>query len=162
MTKVGAIFKKFTSANEFGYQFADERFADKFRTIELIGKLANLFAFLAIFLTGLGVFGLAAYTAEQRNKEMAIRKVLGATARNLIVLLSNYFTRITIFAIVIAAPISWWALDKYLENYSYRISIPWWTIPLTSVIILLVTLLIVTTQVMKAALANPVNSLKGE
>jgi len=162
LTKVEAVFKKFTSANEFGYQFADERFADKFRTIELIGKLANLFAFLAIFLTGLGVFGLAAYTAEQRTKEMAIRKVLGATARNLIVLVSNYFTRIALFAVVIAAPLSWWALDKYLENYSYRISIPWWTIPLTSVVILLITLLIVTTQVMKAALANPVNSLKGE
>ena len=162
LKKVGEIFKKFTPSYEFGYQFADERLAWKYETIELVGKLSNLFALLAIFLTGLGVFGLAAYTAEQRTKEMAIRKILGATAKNLIILLSNYFTRIACIAVIIAAPLSWWALDRYLENYSYRAAIPWWTIPLTSVVILLITLLIVTTQVMKAALANPVNSLKGE
>jgi putative ABC transport system permease protein len=160
--KLESVLMRLNPSNIPEIMFADQRFAYKFGTIEFIGRLANVYAFLTIILTALGVFGLSAYTAEQRTKEMAIRKVLGATARNLVLLLSSYFTRIAIFAVIIAAPLSWWALDSYLKNYSYRISIPWWTIPLTSVVILLITLLIVTTQVLKAALANPVNSLKGE
>ncbi len=160
--KLENVLKKLSPANAPEVMFADENFADKYRTIELIGKLSNLFALLAILLTALGVFGLAAYSAEQRTKEMAIRKVLGASLNTLLLLLSNYFIRIVVLAVIIAAPVSWWALDNYLQNYSYRISIPWWTIPLTSLTILAVTLLIVFTQVIKAASINPVNSLKNE
>jgi ABC-type antimicrobial peptide transport system permease subunit len=156
------VLKKLSPANAPEVMFADENFADKYRTIELIGKLSNLFALLAIFLTALGVFGLAAYTAEQRTKEMAIRKVLGASLNTLLLLLSNYFIRIVLFAVIIAAPVSWWALDNYLQNYSYRISIPWWTIPLTSLAIFAVTLFIVFTQVIRAASINLLNSLKNE
>jgi len=160
--KLEDVLRKLSPANAPEVMFADENFADKYRTIELIGKLSNLFALLAILLTALGVFGLAAYTAEQRTKEMAIRKVLGASINTLLLLLSNYFIRIVLFAVVIAAPVSWWALDNYLQNYSYRIAIPWWTVPLTSLAILAATLFIVFTQVIKVASINPVNSLKNE
>jgi putative ABC transport system permease protein len=148
ITTIKHIFKKYTSSND-EYQFADDRLHSKFESMELIGTLAKLFAFLAIFLTALGVMGLAAYTAEQRSKELAIRKVLGATVPSIIMLLSNYFTRIALLAFIIAAPLSWWALDQYLANYSYRISIPWWTFPLTAVVICSITVLIVLSQVFK-------------
>ena len=142
--------------------FVTERFTDNFGSINLISKLANLFAFLGIFLTCLGVLGLAAYTAEQRTKELAIRKILGANLNSLLWLLSNYFLRIVIVAILIAAPVSWWVMDNYLQSFSYRISIPWWTIPLTAMAILAFTLLIVMGQVIRAASVNPVNSLRSE
>ena len=162
LKRLDAIFKKLDPMNIDEPMFVTERLTDNFRSINLISKLANLFAFLAIFLTCLGVLGLAAYTAEQRTKELAIRKILGANLNSLLWLLSNYFIRIVIVAILIAAPVSWWVLDNYLQSFSYRISIPWWTIPLTAMAILTFTLLIVLGQVIKAASANPVNSLRSE
>ena len=162
LRRLDAIFKKLDPMNIDEPMFVTERLTDNFRSINLISKLANLFAFLGIFLTCLGVLGLAAYTAEQRTKELAIRKILGANLNSLLWLLSNYFIRIVIVAILIAAPVSWWVLDNYLQSFSYRISIPWWTIPLTAIAILTFTLLIVLGQVIKAASVNPVNSLKSE
>lgn len=162
LKRVDAIFKKLDPMNIDEIQFVGDRFTDNFRTINLIGTLANLFAFLGIFLTCLGVLGLAAYTAEQRTKEFAIRKLLGASLHSLLLLLSNYFIRIVIIAILVAAPVSWWALDNYLQNYSYRISIPWWTVPFTAISILIFTLFLVVAQVIKAASTNPVDSLKSE
>lgn len=162
LKKVDAIFKKLDPMNVDEIQFVNDRFADNFRTINLIGTLSNLFAFLGIFLTCLGVLGLAAYTAEQRTKELAIRKILGASLNSLLVLLTNYFVGIVLVAILVAAPLSWWALDNYLQNYSYRISIPWWTVPFTAISILAFTLLLVTMQVIRAASSNPVDSLKSE
>ena len=162
LKRLDAIFKKLDPMNIDEPMFVTERLTDNFRSINLISKLANLFAFLGIFLTCLGVLGLAAYTAEQRTKELAIRKILGANLNSLLWLLSNYFIRIVIVAILIAAPVSWWVLDNYLQSFSYRISIPWWTIPLTAMAILTFTLLIVLGQVIKAASVNPVNSLRSE
>jgi putative ABC transport system permease protein len=162
LRRLDAIFKKLDPMNIDEPMFVTERLTDNFRSINLISKLANLFAFLCIFLTCLGVLGLAAYTAEQRTKELAIRKILGANLNSLLWLLSSYFIRIVIVAILIAAPVSWWVLDNYLQSFPYRISIPWWTIPLTAIAILTFTLLIVLGQVIKAASVNPVNSLKSE
>lgn len=159
---LNSIFKKIDPMNIYEPMFVTERLTDNFKSIGLVSKLANLFASLAIFLTCLGVVGLAAYTAEQRTKELAIRKILGANLNSLLWLLSNYFVRIVIVAILIASPVSWLALDNYLQSFSYRISIPWWTIPLTAVTILTFTLLIVLGQVIKAASVNPINSLKSE
>ena len=157
------IFRKLNPSNDVSdVMFADSNFAEKYQSIKLIGSLASLFALLAIFLTCLGVFGLAAYTAEQRAKEMAIRKVLGATLSNLLLHLSRYFVRIVLSAVVISAPISWLTLNSYLDNYSYRISIPWWTIPAISICILIITIIIVITQVIKGALVNPARILKSE
>lgn len=162
LRRIDAVFKKLDPMNIDEPMFVTDRFADNFGSINLISKLANLFAFLGIFLTCLGVLGLASYTAEQRTKELAIRKILGASLNSLLWLLSNYFIRIAIVAILIAAPVSWWALENYLQNFAYRVAIPWWTIPLTAVTILALTLLIVLGQVIKTASASPVNSLRSE
>jgi putative ABC transport system permease protein len=162
LKRIDAIFRKLDPMNVDEVMFVDERFAYNFRTIELIGQLSNIFASLAILLTALGVFGLAAYTAEQRTKEMAIRKILGASLGSLLLLLSNYFVRIVFISVLIAAPVAWWIMNNYLKNYSYRIDIPWWTIPLTSLVIFALTLFIVFTQVARTASVNPVNSLKSE
>src|SRR5258708_7810303 len=160
MKIIGPIFKKFDPENAFGYELVSDRyFGNNFRSIELTGKLARLFTSLAVFLTALGILGLASYTAERRTKELSTRKVLGAATEQLVILLSGYFIRVASLALLIAVPLSWWSLNRYLENYSYRISIPWWIAPAAGVIILAMTLVIVGTQVVKAALANPVKGL---
>jgi putative ABC transport system permease protein len=153
---------KFNPAYPFEYSFADVEFQKKFTTINMTSKLASLFALLAILITGLGLFGLAAYTAEQRTKELGIRKVLGASVANLVMLMSGDFSRLVVFAFAISAPFSWWLLDMYLERYQVRIGIPWWVFPLTGVIALLFALAVVATQALRAAYANPVHSLRNE
>lgn len=162
LAKVEAVMKKYNPAYPFEYTFADEDFAKKFSTIDMTSSLANLFASLAIIITGLGLFGLAAFTAEQRTKEIGIRKVLGASVSGLVKLISRDFSILVIAAFVFAAPFSWWALDMYLDRYKYRIDIAWWVFPLTGLIALVFALLIVSTQALRAAHANPVKSLRSE
>jgi putative ABC transport system permease protein len=162
LKKVEAVFKKYNSAYPFEYDFADVEFAKKFTTINMTSRLASLFASLAIIITGLGLFGLAAFTAEQRTKEIGIRKVLGASVTGLVGLISKDFSRLVILAFVLSAPLSWWLLDRFLERYTYRIEIPWWIFPLTGVISLVFALAIVSTQALRAAQSNPVNSLRNE
>jgi ABC-type antimicrobial peptide transport system permease subunit len=128
----------------------------------MTSSLANLFAGLAIVITGLGLFGLAAFTAEQRTKEIGIRKVLGATVPGLVGLISKDFSRLVIIAFILSAPLSYWLLDQYLDRYKYRIDIPWWIFPLTGVVALAFALVIVSTQALRAAQSNPVNSLRNE
>jgi ABC-type antimicrobial peptide transport system permease subunit len=162
ISKVEEIFKQFNPAYPFEYKFADVEFKKKFTTIDLIGKLANLFAFLALLITGLGLFGLAAFTAEQRTKEIGIRKVLGATVTGVVVMISKDFSRLVLVAFVIAAPIAWYFLDSFLERYPMRISIPWWTFPLAGGFALIMAIGIVGMQAFKAAVDNPVKSLRSE
>jgi len=159
---VESVFTKFIPAYPFEYAFADVEFQKKFTAINMTGKLANLFAFLAILITGLGLFGLAAYTAEQRTKEIGIRKVLGASVASLVGLMSTDFSRLVLLAFAVSAPVSWWLLDWYLKRYPVRIDIPWWVFPVTGFIALCFALLIVSTQALRAASANPVNSLRSE
>lgn len=160
--KVESIFKKYNPAYPFEYKFADEQFARKFATIDMTSSLANLFAALAIIITGLGLFGLAAFTAEQRTKEIGIRKVLGASISGIVTLISRDFSRMVLIAFVLSAPISWWLLDNYLDRYKFRIDIPWWIFPLTGLIALTFALLIVSTQALRAAHSDPVKSLRNE
>lgn len=162
LSKVETIMRKYNPAYPFEYKFADEEFAKKFATIDMTSSLANLFASLAIVITGLGLFGLAAFTAEQRTKEIGIRKVLGATVPGLVSLISKDFSRLVILAFVFSAPLSWWLLEKYLQRYTYRIDIPWWVFPATGVVALVFALAIVSTQALRAAQSNPVNSLRNE
>ncbi len=162
LAKVEAIFKKYNPAYPFEYKFADEEFAKKFKTIDMTSSLANLFASLAIVITGLGLFGLAAFTAEQRTKEIGIRKVLGASVSGLVGLISKDFSKLVILAFLISAPLSWWLLDSYLQRYTYRIDVPWYVFPLTGFVALLFALAIVSTQALRAAHSNPVNSLRNE
>ncbi|CAN5459224.1 ABC transporter permease [soil metagenome] len=162
LKKVEEVFKKYNSAYPFQYAFADVEFQKKFTSISMISSLASLFATLAIIITGLGLFGLAAFTAEQRNKEIGIRKVMGASVAGLVALMSKDFSKLVLIAFVFFGPISWWALNLFLDRFQYRIAIPWWVFPLTGLAALVFALMIVATQALRAAHANPVNSLRNE
>ncbi len=159
---VETIFKKYGPNYPFDYTFVDVEFQKKFTTINLTSSLASLFAILAIVITGLGLFGLAAFTAEQRTKEIGIRKVLGASVSSLVNLISMDFSILVVIAFVIWAPLSWWAMNNYLERYTIRTEISWWIFPATGAIALIFALLIVSTQALRAAHSNPVNSLRNE
>jgi len=156
------IFKKYGPEYPFEYRFVDVEFQKKFTTINLTSRLASIFAILAVVITGLGLFGLASFTAEQRTKEIGIRKVLGASVSSIVNLVSKDFSVIVIISFLIFAPLSWWAMTNYLERYTVRTNIAWWIFPLTGAIALLFALLIVSTQALKAAHSNPVNSLRNE
>ncbi len=146
----------------FDYQFVDEQFNDLFKTEALIGKLSRLFASLAIIISCLGLFGLAAYTAEQRTREIGIRKVLGASVTSIASLLSKDFLKLVLIAAVIAFPLSWWAMHNWLQHYAYRIDISWWVFLLAGVLAVIIALATISFQSIRAAVANPVNSLRSE
>jgi putative ABC transport system permease protein len=160
--KVEDVFKKHNPAYPFEYQFADVEFNKKYITITLISTLAKLFASLAILITGLGLFGLASFTAEQRTKEISIRKVMGASVSSLVALISKEFSWLVIIAFAISAPVAWWSLSSFLERYPYRIEFPWWALVAGGVTAFVFALLIVCTQALKAARSNPANSLRSE
>jgi putative ABC transport system permease protein len=163
VAKVETIFKKINPSFELSWRFADAEFETKFASINLISNLAGIFSSLAILITCLGLFGLAAFTAEQRRKELGIRKVLGATVSGLILLISKDFSRLIMAAFVIASPLAWWFLNSFfLEQYPYRISIAWWIIPVAGFSSLLLAMLIVGAQAFRAAQSNPVDSLRRE
>jgi putative ABC transport system permease protein len=162
LAKVEAVFKKYTPAYPFEFTFADEDFQKKFTSIEMTSRLAGLFATLAIVITCLGLFGLAAFTAQQRTKEIGIRKVMGASVASLVSLISKDFSKLIVIAFTLASPLAWWLLDKFLQQYEYRIQIAWWVFPLTGLLALLIALSIVSMQALRAAHTNPVNSLRNE
>lgn len=159
---VKGVFEKYAPAYPFEYRFADVEFQKKFTTINLTSTLASLFATLTIIITGLGLFGLASFTAEQRTKEIGIRKVLGASVSSLVGLMSKDFSKLVIISFLVSAPVAWWLLNKYLERYPIRTDIAWWVFPITGVVALLFALSIVSTQALRAAQSNPVNSLRSE
>jgi ABC-type antimicrobial peptide transport system permease subunit len=156
------IFKKYNPAYPFDFHFTDEEYAKKFSDEQLIGKLASLFATLTIFISCLGLFGLAAYMAENRVKEIGVRKILGASVTNIAALLSKDFVKLVVIAIVIASPGAWWLTSKWLEGYNYRIQISWWVFALSGTIAIFIALITVSFQAIKAAVANPVKSLRTE
>lgn len=159
---VKAIFEKYSPAYPFEYRFADVEFQKKFTTINLTSTLASLFASLTIIITGLGLFGLASFTAEQRTKEIGIRKVLGASVSGLVGMMSKDFSKLVIISFLISAPVAWWLLTKYLERYPIRTDIAWWVFPVTGFIALVFAVAIVSTQALRAARSNPVTSLRSE
>lgn len=144
------------------YQFVDEQFNQYFKTESLIGKLAGVFAVLAIVISCLGLFGLAAFTAERRTKEIGIRKVLGATVGNLTALLSKDFLMLVGISCVVAFPVAWWAMHNWLSDYDYRIHISAWIFIAAAILAILIALITVSFQAIRAALSNPVKSLRSE
>ncbi|MBK5277900.1 MAG: ABC transporter permease [Bacteroidia bacterium] len=162
LKKVEDIFKKYNPDYPFEYRFADDEFEKKFTNINMISNLAGSFTLLTIFITGLGLFGMAAFTAEQRTKEIGIRKVMGASVSSLVMLLTKDFSRLVLIAFIIATPIAWWATGDFLEQYPIRIEIPIWIFPVAGVVSLVITILIVSTQAFRAATINPSQSLKSE
>ncbi len=157
-----AIYEKLTPAYPFAYKFVDEEYDRKFASEERIGNLINAFSLLTIFISCLGLFGLAAYTAERRTKEIGVRKVLGANLTSIVLMLSKEYVYLIGVASVVAAPVAWYFLHDWLQNYAYRIEIPWWIFIVSGVLALVVALLTVSFQSVKAALTNPVKSLRSE
>jgi putative ABC transport system permease protein len=162
LSTIETIYKKYAPGQPFDSQFADDEYAKKFGNEERIGKLASSFAALAIFISCLGLFGMASFMAEQRIKEIGIRKVLGASVFNLWGLLSKDFVLLVIISLVIATPIAYYFMHNWLQNYQYHSNIAWWIFALTAAGTMAITLLTVSYQSIKAALANPVKSLKTE
>ena len=146
----------------FSYQFLDEAFDNMYRAEQRVGKVALSFAILAIFIACLGLFGLATYMAEQRTKEIGVRKVLGASVSNIVSMLSKDFAKLVIIAAIIAFPIAWFAMNKWLQDFAYRIDIGWWIFLVAAAITLFIALFTVIFQAIKAAVANPVTSLRTE
>lgn len=159
---IEAVFKQLVPASPFDYRFADQEYALKFAAEQRIGTLVALFAGLAIFISCLGLFGLASFMAEQRTKEIGIRKVLGATVFTLWRLLTKDFVSLVMIALVIAAPLTHYFLTNWLQQYQYRVTISWWIFAVAGLGALSITLLTVSYQAIKAALVDPVKSLQSE
>jgi len=146
----------------FEFTFVDQQVQKQYAAEITLSNIINLFALIAILISGLGLFGLAAFSAEQRIKEIGVRKVLGASVLNLTALLSKDFLKLVGIAILIATPIAWWAMDKWLEAFAYRVPIVWWMFALAGALALLLALCTVSSQAIRAAVANPAKSLKTE
>ena len=160
--KIETVFRKYVPAIPFDYKFADLEYAKKFGTEVRIGKLSSFFAILAVFISCLGLFGLASFVAEQRTKEIGVRKVLGASVFNLWSLLSKDFVLLVLLSCAIAIPTAYYFLHEWLQKYEYRTEISWWIFAGAITGALLITLLTVSFQAIKAAMANPVKSLRTE
>ena len=162
VASIQSVFKKYIPSIPFEYKFADTEFAAKFAAEERIEKLSAIFSTLAIFISCLGLFGLASFVAEQRTKEIGVRKILGASVFNLWELLSKDFAMLVIISLLIATPVAYFFMNKWLQDYQYRTTLSWWIFAATGAGALLITLLTVSFQSIKAALANPVKSLRTE
>jgi predicted permease len=162
LASIENIFKSYNPSVPFEYQFVDQEFQNKFIAEELISKLTNIFAGLAIFICCIGLAGLASFTIEKRIREIGIRKVLGATVRQLLMLISKEFLRLVLIAFVIAVPIAWWFMSSWLNKYTYHIRISIWLFSIVGIVVLLLTLIVVSLNTMRAAISNPVKSLRTE
>jgi len=162
LAKAEQTFKQFNPNYPFEYQFVDEDYARKFQNEQKMGSLATWFAGLTIFISCLGLFALVAYMAESRRKEIGIRKVLGASVSDVIILISKEFIILVLISVAVASPIAWWAMEKWLSNYAYRTNIPWWLFVVVGCISLGIALLTVGFQAFKAATENPVKAIKSE
>jgi len=162
VAKIEAVFKKYIPSVPFDYKFADTEFAAKFATEERIGKLSTVFASLAIFISCLGLFGLASFVAEQRTKEIGVRKVLGASTFNLWKLLSKDFVLLVLISLLISSPLAYYFMHNWLQSYQYRTGLSWWIFASAAIGAMFITIITVSFQAVKAALMNPVKSLRSE
>jgi len=155
-------WKSLATGTPFSYHFLDESFNNMYRAEQQVGRVAIAFAIIAVIIACLGLFGLATYMAEQRTKEIGVRKVLGATVNNIVLMLSRDFLVLIIIAALIAFPVAWWAMYNWLQDFEYRISIGWWIFILSGCIAIIVALFTISFQAVRAALSNPVRSLRTE
>ena len=162
LASIETIFKRYNPAYPFEYRFVDAEFGKKFIAEELINKLTNIFAGLAIFICCIGLAGLASFTIEKRIREIGIRKVLGATVQQLLLLISKEFLKLVLIAFVIAVPLTWWFMNNWLDKYTYRVTISIWLFGVVGAVVLLLTLVVVSLNTVRAAMSNPVKSLRTE
>jgi putative ABC transport system permease protein len=159
---IGNTWKSIFRDNPFEYQFLDEHFKEVYRADQQVTTMVTILAILAIFISCLGLFGLASYSAEKRIKEIGIRKVMGASVQNIVSLLSWQFIGLVLWAILIAVPLAGYAIHRWLEDYAYRISMSWWVFMLAGILAMGIALVTVSTLAFRAAIANPVDSLRVE
>jgi ABC-type antimicrobial peptide transport system permease subunit len=159
---VEKIFKRYNTQYPFEYHFVDEEYAQKFNDTQRTATLTGLFAGLTIFISCLGLFALATYMAENRIKEIGVRKVLGASVFSITSLLSKEFLSLVVISIVIASPVAWYVMHRWLQGYPYRIDMEWWMFMVAATLSLIISLLTISLQAIKAAIANPVRSLRSE
>ena len=162
LKKAESVFKKYNPSYPFEYYFLDEDYANKFANEKQTGKFAALFAGLTIFISCLGLFGLSSFTAENRIKEIGIRKVLGASVFSITQLLSGNFIKLIVLSFLLAAPFAWWAMNGWLQAYSYRVPVSWWIFAATFLLSVMIALITISFQSVKAALMNPATSLRSE
>ena len=162
LAKIGAICKRYSPSVPFDYKFADDEYARKFDIEERVGSLASSFSILAIFISCLGLFGMASFMAEQRTKEIGVRKVLGATVFGLWSMLSKDFVKLVFISLLIAVPLAYYFMSGWIQHYSYHATISWWIFAATAAGTIIITLFTVSYQSIKAAMANPVRSLRSE
>ncbi|WP_183574773.1 ABC transporter permease [Mucilaginibacter sp. X5P1] len=162
LASLGALCKQLNPEFPFTYYFSDEQYQELYESEQVVGKLSNIFAFLAVFISCLGLLGLAIFTAEQRVKEIGIRKVLGASVSSLFALLSSEFIVLVVIALVIASPIAWYGMHVWLQGFAYRTSIEWWVFGLSGGLTVIIALATISFQAIKAALINPIKSLRSE
>ncbi len=162
LSKVETVLKNHNPGYPFEYKFMDEEFHKLFKSEMLIGTLSRVFALLAIFISCLGLFGLAAYTAERRTKEIGIRKVLGASIASITRVLSADFLKLVLVSFLVAFPIAWYLMNKWLEDFAYRITIDWIVFVMAGIAAIVIAIVTISFQTIKAALANPVKNLRTE
>jgi putative ABC transport system permease protein len=162
IAQIESKWKSMAPAQPFSYSFMDDDFNNIYMSDQKTGKLFMTFAVLAIFIACLGLLGLVAYAAEQRTKEIGIRKVLGAGVNSIVAMLSKDFAKLVLIAAFIAFPVAWWGMNKWLQSFAYRISIEWWVFVAAGLGALLISLFTISFQAIKAAVANPVKSLRTE
>lgn len=162
LAEIEKVYKEFNLTYPFEYEFMDEEYAALYRSEQRIGDLAKYFSIFAIIISCLGLFGLSAFTAEQRAKEIGVRKVLGASVPNLVLLLTRDFTKLVLIAISIALPVSWWLMDQWLSDFAFKSGMNWWVFIGSGFLAVVIAWLTVSWQSIKAALANPVESMGSE
>ncbi|MGA0556382.1 ABC transporter permease [Larkinella sp. VNQ87] len=155
-------YQAFFPGNDFSYFFMDEQFNRQYRDDQVFGKITTFFSFLVVLIASLGLFGLSSYTTAQRSKEIGVRKVLGASVASIVALLSKDFLKLVLIAIVIASPIAWYAVNQWLDDFAYKIDISWWIFAVAGILAVGIALLTVSFQSIKAALMNPVKTLRSE
>jgi putative ABC transport system permease protein len=162
IAQIESKWKAFDSGEPFDYYFLDAAFDAQYRSEQRLGTIFSVFAVLSIFIAGLGLFGLCAYVAERRTKEIGIRKVLGASVGSVVTLISKDFLKLTLLATVISFPIAWWVMHKWLQDFAYRISIGWSVFLVAAISTVLIAIVTISFQAIKAAMANPVKNLRTE
>ena len=162
VSDIGAVWKKFVKDKPFNYYFLDKSLADQYQAEQTTQKIFTIFSGLAIFIACIGLLGLAAYATQQRTREISIRKVLGASEGSIVTMLSKDFLKLVLLSSAIAFPIAWWGMNKWLQDFAYRIDVGWWIFIVASLAALLIALFTVSTQAIKAAITNPIKNLRTE
>lgn len=162
LASIGSIYKKYDQDTPFSYTFMDDAFNKQYQAEDRLASIFSIFTGITVLLATLGLFGLAAFTIEQRTKEIGVRKILGASLTAITSLLSKDFLKLVLLAIIIASPIAWWAMNNWLQNFAYRITIQWWVFAIAGFIAMFTAIITVSYHAIRAGLANPVKSLRSE